>query len=111
MMHAKTFVVDGVWSTVGSLNFDNRSLVFNNESNLVALDERVGASLDSLFLSDLALLQGDQAGRVRASILVGQAARMGCEHAAAGAVALRIPTAAGDPRLARRHLPADVRAA
>ncbi len=53
MMHAKTFVVDGVWSTVGSLNFDNRSLVFNNESNLVALDERVGAHLDSLFMEDL----------------------------------------------------------
>jgi len=53
MMHAKTFVVDGVWSTVGSLNFDNRSLVFNNESNIVALDERVGASLDSLFMDDL----------------------------------------------------------
>lgn len=53
MMHAKTFVVDGVWSTVGSLNFDNRSLVFNNESNLVALDEQVGAELDSLFLEDL----------------------------------------------------------
>lgn len=53
MMHAKTFVVDGVWSTVGSLNFDNRSLVFNNESNIVALDERVGASLDSLFRDDL----------------------------------------------------------
>lgn len=54
MMHAKTFVVDGVWSTVGSLNFDNRSLVFNNESNIVALNEQVGASLDSLFMSDLA---------------------------------------------------------
>jgi cardiolipin synthase len=27
--------------------------VFNNESNLVALDERVGATLDSLFLDDL----------------------------------------------------------
>jgi cardiolipin synthase len=53
MMHAKTFVVDGVWSTIGSLNFDNRSLVFNNESNIVALDETVGASLDSLFLDDL----------------------------------------------------------
>jgi cardiolipin synthase len=53
MMHAKTFVVDGVWSTVGSLNFDNRSLVFNNESNIVALDEGVGATLDSLFLDDL----------------------------------------------------------
>lgn len=53
MMHSKTFVVDGVWSTIGSLNFDNRSLVFNNESNIVALDETVGASLDSLFLDDL----------------------------------------------------------
>ena len=53
MMHAKTFVVDGVWSTVGSLNFDNRSLVFNNESNLVSLNERVGATLDSLFMDDL----------------------------------------------------------
>jgi cardiolipin synthase len=53
MMHAKTFVVDGVWSTVGSLNFDNRSLVFNNESNVVALDERVGATLDSQFMDDL----------------------------------------------------------
>jgi cardiolipin synthase len=53
MMHAKTFVVDGVWSTVGSLNFDNRSLVFNNESNVVAQDERVGANLDSLFMDDL----------------------------------------------------------
>jgi len=46
-------VIDGVWSTVGSLNFDNRSLVFNNESNLVTLDERVGATLDSLFMDDL----------------------------------------------------------
>jgi len=53
MMHAKTFVVDGVWSTVGSLNFDNRSLVFNNESNIVTLDEGVGGTLDSLFMDDL----------------------------------------------------------
>ena len=53
MMHAKTFVVDGIWSTVGSLNFDNRSLVFNNESNIITLDEGVGAVLDSLFMDDL----------------------------------------------------------
>jgi cardiolipin synthase len=53
MMHAKTFVVDGIWSTVGSLNFDNRSLVFNNESNIVALNQGVGATLDSLFMDDL----------------------------------------------------------
>ena len=53
MMHAKTFVVDGLWSTVGSMNFDNRSLAFNNESNVVALDASVGATADSLFRHDL----------------------------------------------------------
>ena len=53
MMHAKTLVVDGSWSTVGSMNFDNRSMVLNDESNLVVLDEKLGAQLDSLFLHDL----------------------------------------------------------
>ena len=53
MMHSKTFVVDGLWSTVGSLNFDNRSLAFNNESNLVMLDATLGAQMDSIFLADL----------------------------------------------------------
>ena len=55
MMHAKTFVVDGMWSTIGSLNFDNRSIAFNNESNLVALDSVVGARMDSIFVADLQL--------------------------------------------------------
>jgi cardiolipin synthase len=53
MMHAKTFVIDGVWSTVGTMNFDNRSLAFNDESNLVTFDRRVGAVMDSTFLEDL----------------------------------------------------------
>ena len=53
MMHAKTIVVDGVWSTIGTLNFDNRSLAFNNETNLVALDDGVGTRMDSLFMTDL----------------------------------------------------------
>ncbi len=53
MMHAKTFVVDGVWSTVGSMNFDNRSLSLNNESNLVVSDAAFGAQLDSVFVADL----------------------------------------------------------
>ena len=53
MVHAKTLVVDGLWSAVGSMNFDNRSLALNNEANLVALDATVGATLDSLFLDDL----------------------------------------------------------
>ena len=53
MMHAKTFVVDGVWGSVGTANFDNRSLVFNDESNLLTYDEALGAQLDSIFMEDL----------------------------------------------------------
>jgi cardiolipin synthase len=53
MMHSKTIAVDGLWSSVGSMNFDNRSLAFNNESNLVVLDRRFGAEMDSIFLNDL----------------------------------------------------------
>lgn len=53
MMHAKTMVVDGMWATVGSMNADNRSLSFNEESNLLVLDEAVAARLGSLFTEDL----------------------------------------------------------
>jgi len=54
MMHAKTLVVDGQWLSVGSMNFDNRSMAFNNETNLVALDTTAGAVMDRIFLNDLA---------------------------------------------------------
>ena len=54
MIHAKSVVVDGVWCTVGTLNTDNRSMAFNNECNLVALDRRLGAALERLFEEDLA---------------------------------------------------------
>ncbi len=53
MMHAKTLVADGMWASVGTMNFDNRSMVFNNESNLNVLDATTGAMLDSVFLNDL----------------------------------------------------------
>ena len=52
-MHAKTIVADGVWTTIGSINFDNRSLAFNDEAALVALDASLGAQLDSAYLVDL----------------------------------------------------------
>ena len=54
MIHAKSFVVDGCWSSVGTMNFDNRSLAFNDESNLLVLDERFGGALQEVFLGDLA---------------------------------------------------------
>jgi len=53
MMHAKSMVVDGMWSSIGSMNFDNRSLSFNDESVLVVLDRNVGAQMDSVFMDDL----------------------------------------------------------
>jgi cardiolipin synthase len=53
MIHSKTLVSDGIWSSVGSMNFDNRSLAFNNESNLVVWDREFGAQMDSTFLDDL----------------------------------------------------------
>jgi cardiolipin synthase len=53
MMHAKTFIIDGLWGSIGSMNFDNRSLAFNNESNFVFLDKPLGAEMDSVFLDDL----------------------------------------------------------
>jgi cardiolipin synthase len=53
MMHAKTVVVDALWSAVGSMNFDNRSIAFNNESQILALDTGVGQQMEQIFLEDL----------------------------------------------------------
>jgi cardiolipin synthase len=53
MLHSKTIVADGLWSSIGSMNFDNRSMAFNNESNLVVLDRKFGAEMDSVFFDDL----------------------------------------------------------
>src|SRR5688572_945658 len=53
MMHAKTIVVDGLWSAIGSMNFDNRSIAFNNESQIVSLDAGVGQQMNEIFLEDL----------------------------------------------------------
>lgn len=40
MMHCKVMVVDGLFSSVGSANFDARSLYTNDESNLNVLDSK-----------------------------------------------------------------------
>jgi cardiolipin synthase len=53
MMHAKTLVADGVWGAVGTNNFDNRSMAFNDESVLMTYDAATAARLESIFLEDL----------------------------------------------------------
>lgn len=54
MMHAKTLVVDGAWGACGSMNADNRSLSFNEETMLLMLDDGVGATLERHFTDDMA---------------------------------------------------------
>jgi cardiolipin synthase len=52
-MHAKTISADGVWGSVGSMNFDNRSMAFNDETTLLVLDTAVVGGMDRMFLEDL----------------------------------------------------------
>jgi cardiolipin synthase len=53
MMHAKTIVVDGRWAAAGTMNFDNRSMAFNDESMLMTLDDDLGRRMERVFLDDL----------------------------------------------------------
>ncbi len=56
-MHAKTFVVDGCWATVGTFNLDNRSMKLNDEVALVIRDESVAEELERSFMADLEYAQ------------------------------------------------------
>ncbi|MGZ8710587.1 MAG: cardiolipin synthase [Thermoanaerobaculia bacterium] len=57
MMHSKTMVVDGIWSTVGSSNFDDRSFRLNDEVNVNVYDEGIAAEMEEMFFDDLAQCQ------------------------------------------------------
>ncbi len=52
MMHHKIMIVDGVWSTVGTANFDNRSFSHNEESNVSLCDEDFARKLTETFEQD-----------------------------------------------------------
>ncbi|MEO5958981.1 MAG: phospholipase D-like domain-containing protein [Opitutaceae bacterium] len=53
MYHCKTMVVDGVFVTIGSANFDNRSFTINDEVTLNVLDRGVAADHLRMFEQDL----------------------------------------------------------
>ena len=53
MVHAKTLVADGHWAAIGSVNFDNRSMVLNDEVAVVTRDQRIATRLEEAFLEDL----------------------------------------------------------
>jgi cardiolipin synthase A/B len=53
MLHAKTLTVDGCWSSVGSMNFDNRSFQLHDEVTLCVQSERFAGLLHDVFERDL----------------------------------------------------------
>lgn len=53
MMHAKTMVVDGAWSVVGSANFDYRSFDLNYELQLGVADPELAVAIRAAFENDL----------------------------------------------------------
>ncbi len=54
ILHSKTIVIDGVWSVVGSSNFDHRSVLYNDEIDAVVLGSATAKELEAMFADDLA---------------------------------------------------------
>ncbi|WP_422010598.1 phospholipase D-like domain-containing protein [Roseateles sp.] len=57
VMHAKTAVIDGVFSSVGSSNLDWRSIVGNQEMDVIVLGDDFGQEMQALFARDVAASQ------------------------------------------------------
>lgn len=55
MMHNKTLVVDGLFSTIGSINFDSRSMRINAEESLSFYDRAFAGEMEAMFANDLKL--------------------------------------------------------
>ena len=53
MIHAKLMTVDGLWSVVGSTNFDHRSFALNDEVNLAVLDPELATTIETDLEDDL----------------------------------------------------------
>jgi cardiolipin synthase len=63
LLHSKTAIVDGVWSTVGSANLDWRSALDNNEVNAVVLGRDFAQQMLAMFAADLAMSDAIDAER------------------------------------------------
>lgn len=53
VLHAKTAVIDGVWSTVGSTNLDTRSFLHNSEVSVIVIGAGFGGEMERAFQEDL----------------------------------------------------------
>jgi cardiolipin synthase len=53
VLHAKSVVIDGLWSVVGSSNLDYRSVLFNDEVDVVVLGRATGDAVQRMFENDM----------------------------------------------------------
>ncbi len=53
LLHQKVIIVDGIWSCVGSTNFDRRALQINDEISMGVLDAQLASQLRAAFADDL----------------------------------------------------------
>jgi cardiolipin synthase len=65
MLHAKSLVIDGIWSSVGSVNFDNRSFQLHDEATLCAQSARFAGELTAQFERDLDASEAIRPGAFR----------------------------------------------
>ena len=54
MIHEKSMVIDGLFSMLGSSNFDSRSSEINEELDVVVYDQSFGRKMETVFEKDLA---------------------------------------------------------
>jgi cardiolipin synthase len=64
LLHAKSAVIDGVWSAVGSTNLDWRSLAYNDELNAVVLGPDFAMRMKAIFGARPRAIRGDHAREV-----------------------------------------------
>lgn len=57
LLHQKVIIVDGIWSCIGSTNFDRRALQLNDEVSMGVLDPALAAQLKAVFESDMRFAQ------------------------------------------------------
>jgi cardiolipin synthase len=54
VLHSKSATIDGVWTAIGSSNFDPRSVVFNDEVDAIVLGSATATAFERIFQNDLA---------------------------------------------------------
>jgi len=57
LLHQKVIIVDGVWSCIGSTNFDRRALQLNDEVSMGVLDPALATQLKTVFADDMKFAQ------------------------------------------------------